>query len=242
MLRKARAGSVLEAGPELISLFAAKFLNFLRNPYSVAKVLNTIGEAASALPTDPTLKTAYQEVISGSRPHQRSICQRFGLSDETYERWLRTLFMALASDPRTPLNLFEETVKGLFESCYTIVDLHDCSQAAPQHVCLLSDRGFTMPLQNDSEFAFEFNLTSGAFVTYAFFDPRAGLEQRFADRSTRDPALVERAVAGLRAQVKVSLHVDDLPQLARYNQLTAFQCFSTVYGAHPQPLLSPPAS
>jgi hypothetical protein len=76
-----------------------------------------------------------------------------------------------------------------------------------------------MPLQNDSEFAFEFNLASCAFVTYAFFDPRARLEQQFADRATRDPAFVERAVAELRAQVKISLHVDDLPQLARYNQI-----------------------
>lgn len=241
VLRKARAGSILEAGPELINLFAAKFLNFLRNPYSVTKALNTIGEIASALPTDPALKTAYQEVISGSRPHQKFICQRVGLPEDTYEHWLRALFITLASDPRTPLNLFEETVKGLFESCYTIIHLHDYPQSAPQHICLLSDRGFTMPLQNDSEFAFEFNLASCAFVTYAFFDPRARLEQQFADRATRDPAFVERAVAELRAQVKISLHVDDLPQLARYNQITAFQCFSTVYAAHPQPLLRLPA-
>lgn len=55
---------------DLTALFAAKFLNFLRNPYSVPKVLDTFKRVTTLRPTNKDLDAQLELVLSGSKPHQ----------------------------------------------------------------------------------------------------------------------------------------------------------------------------
>ncbi len=55
---------------EIIDLFAAKLLNFVRNPFSIQKVLNSFPGLASYDPTDPALLAEYRRIVSGKKPHQ----------------------------------------------------------------------------------------------------------------------------------------------------------------------------
>jgi hypothetical protein len=48
---------------EILELFAAKLMNFLRNPYSIKKVLNTIGGILQYHPTDPHDLASYEAVL-----------------------------------------------------------------------------------------------------------------------------------------------------------------------------------
>lgn len=232
LLQKLQSGETHDIKNELLNLFAGKLLNFLRNPNSVTKVLNTIGVLADTEPTDPTLRLAFLRVQSGSRPRQAEICKAFGVEDITYLRWLKTLFLILMKPPGEPFNLFESTIKAMFESSYVQVHIYEYSTPDPHHVCLLSDRGFNVPIQGTAIVGFEFNLTSHAFARFAFVDPL-----HFMKKCARTDLAI-RAAAAARATVDVTHFKNNLPALAKYNQLTAFQCASSVFAATSSPLLT----
>jgi hypothetical protein len=80
---------------EIIDLFAAKLLNFVRNPFSIVKVLNSFSDFASYNPTDAALLADYRRIVSGRKPHQAHLCAQLGISDSQYVEWLRLLFMLL---------------------------------------------------------------------------------------------------------------------------------------------------
>ena len=70
-------------------------LNFVRNPFSVVKVLNSFPGLASYDPTAPALLADYRRVVSGRKPHQAHLCAKLDISDAQYVEWLRVLFMLL---------------------------------------------------------------------------------------------------------------------------------------------------
>ena len=73
LLAKLNAGSG-DIKTEIIDLFAAKMLNFVRNPFSIVKVLNSFPGLAGYDPTDPALLADYRRVVSGRRPQQAHLC------------------------------------------------------------------------------------------------------------------------------------------------------------------------
>lgn len=80
---------------EVFNLFVAKLVNFIRNPYSVAKVVNTFGCFAEVHPTNPAIYDTYVRTLTGRRPHQAHLCRSLDISDDQYKTWLRLLFMLL---------------------------------------------------------------------------------------------------------------------------------------------------
>jgi hypothetical protein len=94
LLAKLNSGSN-DIKAEIIDLFAAKLLNFVRNPFSIQKVLNSFSGLASYDPTDPALLAEYRRTVSGKKPHQAYLCAQLGISDAQYVEWLRVLFMLL---------------------------------------------------------------------------------------------------------------------------------------------------
>jgi hypothetical protein len=57
---------------EIIDLFAAKFLNFVRNPFCIVKVLNSFPGIASFDPTDPELLADYRRP---ARHQRHAVCR-----------------------------------------------------------------------------------------------------------------------------------------------------------------------
>ena len=111
---------------EIIDLFAAKLLNFVRNPFSIVKVLNSFPGVASYDPTDPALLADYRRIVSGRKPHQAHLCAQLGISDAQYVEWLRLLFMLLVPMADGRPNFFEEMIKGLLENRKTHVAAFVC--------------------------------------------------------------------------------------------------------------------
>lgn len=224
LLQKLGNGS-LDLKKELVEVFAAKFLNMLRNPFSVNKVLNTVGEVARFEPTDPALRALLANVASGSRPHEANVCAEYGITSETYERWLRVLFMLLG--PRDDRNLFEDTAARLFNNSYVTVQVFEYKDSDPSNICLLSDRGVGFVTSKDDEAIFAFNITSKSFAIYGFTDP-----------AKRAPQLPPAATDGLRGQVVVRHTVGDLGALGSFNERSIFYAAHTVLASGPAPRLS----
>jgi hypothetical protein len=223
LLRKLRSGDS-NIKKEVIELFVAKLMNFLRNPYSIQKVLNTIGGLLAYHPTDPELLDRYRAVLEGRKPHQEYLCRQLGIDAATYQRWLAALFMALFRPAPDVPNLMEGIVKGLLESpsnspqaaVFQFVDEHSDKR------CLLSDRGYVTLLPESQGLSLSFNLNSTAFINYTFFD----IDQFAAGK------VPPRVIELYKTQPK-NLHVqfvsNNLDALVTYNRNAVYQCAHGVY-------------
>lgn len=221
---------------EIVELFAAKLMNFLRNPFSIRKILNTFGSAASHQFTDPALAAELDAAIKGSRPQRGTVCTRFGISDEEYDRWLRVLFLLLTNAPGQPLNLFEEVVKRVLESNWTQVFVVEETGTDSDRVFLLSDRGFNAfspdlnALGLGDAVTFEFNVCARASVSFTLADPTPLVTSGRLPASAVDNAI--------RANVRVSHVRDNRDLLVRYNQRTISHCAEMVFSASASPILA----
>ena len=201
-------------GDELVNLFAAKLLNFIRNPFCIEKVLNSFPDFAAYSPTDPDLLETYKTIASGRKPHQDHVCRELGVSHGTYIKWLKLLFMVLTPLKRGESTLFENMVKGLIENRSThnaaFVWVYDTAY------CLLSDRGFCQPVESGPTMTgWSFNLCSTAHIDYVFADVGTLMRGKTAPeyleyllevRKRRPPSIV------------YSVLNNDLAALALYNR------------------------
>jgi hypothetical protein len=212
---------------EILELFAAKLMNFLRNPYSIKKVLNTIGGVLHFHPTDPQILANYEAVLAGAKPHQKFLCNQLGVSPEEYKAWLAALFMTLFRPVPNEPNMMEGIIKGLFEapSVFPMVCVYRYDRAEDDKRCLISDRGYSSPIGQEDHLSFSFNLCSYAFITYVF-----GAIDALEPAKRAAPELVEK-FKKLRKGVSVMPFINDLNALARYNQNVVYQSHHAVYSS-----------
>jgi hypothetical protein len=225
LLRKLDQGSN-DLKKEILEIFVSKFMNLLRNPYSVRKVLDTIGGVLRFHPTDPELLADYDAVLTGQKPHQTYLCARLGISSEEYQAWLSALFMTFFRPVRGELNIMERIVKQVFESPggYPMVCVYRYEGEHADKRCLLSDRSYSMPLPQDQHLSFNFNLCSTAFITYIFASIDA------LNLEGLPPGVIELYRTETR-NVQVVRFTNDLAALERYNRSVVYQCNHSVYSS-----------
>lgn len=212
---------------EVIGLFAAKLVNFLRNPYSIRKVLNNFHPVLQFQPAYKYLLQDYQAVIGGQKPHQEYLCKQLGISQGEYQAWLAALFMLLARvGGSEELNMMEAIIKALFEqpSLFPFAIINRYTPDLDGSCCLLSHRGYCEPLPAD-QVSFSFNLCSHAFITYILADIDSLPDRKY-------PAwLVELYKKQSPKEMTVMCAVDNLPALRDFNRNVANQCHSKVYSS-----------
>jgi hypothetical protein len=211
---------------EILNIFVPKVLNFLRNPYSVKKILNSVGQIGRYKPTDPEILQTYGAIISGKRPQQVHLCSELGISDTEYKNWLLALFLLLVRFEDGKTNILESVVKGLYEnpSNHIMVFVYQYLDEFDDKRCLLSDRGYSMPLPEGPHLSFDFNLCANAFIRYVFTDVNeaapAGTDQRTL-----------AAFKQMRRTVNMYYIKNDLNALAIYNRHVIYQCHNKVYSS-----------
>ena len=153
---------------EVINLYAAKLLNFARNPYSIPKILDTFGLFANYTPTQPAIHKLFIAVLNGRRKHQEHLCKQLGITNTQYEQWLRMLFnMLMELAPGFP-PMFDQVVRTVFTSKEFAIGVLVSTYCEPK--CLLSDRGFSTNIKSDRGYGFDFNLCGRAFIRYIVLD------------------------------------------------------------------------
>lgn len=201
-------------GDELVDLFAAKLLNFIRNPFCIQKVLNTFPDFATFEPTDQDLLAIYRTIVAGHRPHQAYVCRELDVSDDMYIDWLKLLFMLLTPLKSGQSNMFENMIKQLLENRNT----HNAAfiQIYDNDYCLLSDRGFCQPVPSSPHMTgWSFNLCSTAFVDYIFADVATFMNGRLSPQDLDQIMAFRRK---LPASLNVTSMKNDRNALAVYNK------------------------
>jgi len=209
---------------EVISLFLSKFLNFVRNPYSIKKVLNTFPQLCNVHPTDPVHYANFRKVLDGRKPQQKYLCGQLNISEQEYVDWLSVIFLLLAPLEQSSTNFFEQMVRKmcLDTGLFTMVLIYTYDD----HSCLLSDKGYSIPLPDKDHMVWDFNLYSKGFIRYAF-----GILDKLAP-----PNAPKELVEKYKSQPKsIDVHniVNDLDTLRKYNQNVVYQCHSKVFSSTP---------
>jgi hypothetical protein len=221
LLKKAEVRSA-DISDELIALFSAKLLNFMRNPYSIPKMLDTFKGFAGLRPVDPNQDRFLQLVLNGRKPHQKAMCRRLGLSDTQYLHWLGTMFLMLHELSPGKETMFDGMVRNLFTNKDYSVEVMISMYSTEN--CLLSDRSFSTNLQVLEKDGMDFNLRHNAFIRYVFARRTALLP------SDTPPDLIAMSRI-LEPRITVHYSVDDMTQLRYYNQNVINQSHSRVFCA-----------
>lgn len=210
---------------EVLEIFRLKFLNFLRNPYSVKNILNTLGCLRGIVPTCPADYAYFIRVLNGRRPQQSYLCQKLGISNEEYKDWLAVLFMNLSVESNN-LNLMDSMITELFESPSLVISI--CVHKYTQERCLLSDSGMVFWEDDFGNMVFNFNLSSHSFIQYGFFNIDKGMYEQFpvetVDRFKKQPK-----------DINVRCETDNFDALRVYNSLAVYQSKAKVFCSSASP-------
>lgn len=211
---------------EVVNLFVSKFLNFIRNPYTAKKVLNSFPNLTTYHPTDEKLLSAYKAIIEGRKPQIEYLCEQINLPKEDYINWLKTIFMLTAVVDSNGYNFLESLLAEIFNNPKTIIQVGIYQY--DQEICLLSDRGFTNPLDQDGVMSFDFNLNKNSFIRFVFLDIQvvspAWATEEIITKYCEQPK-----------NIKVSFFKNDMELLDSYNKLVIYQSFEHVFAAKEMP-------
>lgn len=208
---------------EILNIFLSKFLNFVRNPYSIEKVLNTFASLKNVYPTNPIHYKNFERVLNGRKLHQIYLCEQLNISEKKYRDWLAIIFLSLTSfDEENQPNFLEQMIKGLYENSETYISV--TIYTYDDKTCLLSDRGYSIPFPENKHMIWDFNLYSHGFIRYAFLD----LEALTPKRTPQN--IIEKYKAAPKS-INVHNIVNDLNALEQYNKHVIYQCHKNVFNA-----------
>ncbi len=203
-------------------LFDYKFLNFVRNPYSIKNVLNTFPRLRKLRPTDPFHLTHFNRVLQGRKPHQQHLCQQLIISDDVYSDWLSVLFLLLTDFVGNERSMMKEVTDEMFQNPNHIVFVWIYTY--DNETCLLSDRGYSIPVSPNEHFAMDFNLCSHGFIRYFIGDVNVLTPLCFSKELVAQFKTVPRSLT-------VTHISNDLAALEQYNQHVVYQCHQKVFNA-----------
>lgn len=212
-----------DVASEIQSIFAIKYMNLVRNPYSAKEVLNTLPHLRNLKPTDNSHLANFERVLNGSKPQQKYLCELLNISKEDYTDWLGIIFIALAPLAKNESNFINTMTEHLLsnKNYYVAVIIYTFED----HSCLLSDRGFSTPLPENDHLSFDFNLTSKSFIRYIFTDIDSIVPGR----------MTEEEIENFKATKEIkSFHIhNDIQSLSIYNKHVVSQCNSKVFCSDP---------
>ena len=223
-LRTQRSRGSTREIPDAQRLFLTKMLNVFRNPFNIREALGMLPKHMTEFrPTDRQLHEKYVRVMEGSKPQQKHLIEKLGISEREYDTWLRSLFFLLQPMLPGQPNLYENILRGIIGNNDTFFMVHVFTFSF--NCCLLPDKGFVyLSVDDDAHKTWWFNLDSSSFVTYSlsqideFYSENEGPEIKTVLNEEPTP---------------VSYYYDNLEALRQYSRMALLQCHEHVYCASP---------
>ena len=208
--------------PEIINIFRFKILNFVRNPYSIEKILATFSAFKDIFPTDSIHYENFNRVLNGIKPQQKYLCKQLDITEDEYKEWLATIFLLLTPMKEGQLNFLDQFIKKIYENLnlFTQINIYTYND----ETCLLSDRGYNEYEINGDNMVWEFNLCSYGFIRYAFVNIDAFIPENISKE------IVDFYKSKPKSISIMKMH-NDLTQLKYYNQRTVELCHEHVFGS-----------
>lgn len=152
---------------EIFEIFLCKFVNMIRNPYSVRLVIEILSEFEKYIPSSNDINHMDKKIVNLENNNKDQVCQIFGFSEDDYRRWLRIIFLTLGRYNRengfTPIDYLVE--QELLNPHKTVVRI-DVYKYDNER-CLISDKGFC-ELKAEHGFNLTFNIDKKCLVSFTF--------------------------------------------------------------------------
>lgn len=204
----------------LLTLFNAKLMNVIRNPYCIISTINTYSLFSNYTPTDEYLRKYFNK-INMMKVHN-DLLSEFDITEEQYKKWLKIIFYMVVpfklNNGKT-FNFASELINKIFDP--EKMHLHVAIATHEREVCLLSDRAhvdFSEALPGNN-FGYEFNLTKNAFIHFIFAENSLDNLSKLADNKLQIPSL------------KTHKFVNKDSLFRAYNSRVIYQCHTNFYAA-----------
>ncbi|WP_374528451.1 hypothetical protein [Acinetobacter sp.] len=217
---------------EIIDLVSAKFINFLRNPFGIKKILNSFGNLNTLSPVDEGLLKEFKKINPQNIHISHEKLKIFNVSNEEYLNWLKTIFICLAVEMNGK-SIAEYLVEKLFLPESKIITL--VLNIYDSHTCLLSDRGYVdySALYDNRPFAMAFNLNKNTFLTVVI--KNNSLDELISEYPDMRPVLENLKEKGqsqfIQSGIDLQVFYNKLEFLKSYNSNVMFQCHKNFYGS-----------
>lgn len=218
-------GEVLKYAAERV--FKAKFMGWIRNPYSIARTIDMFKGMVGLYPTDPLLLAYFSDIRTGTKPHLAGVCSEFGVTSDQYFQWLEILFLSLMTPPGGTKSILESTVEKLVESkgnmghviVATFDDVAGCRVAIP-------DTGYLQGTEDPNHNMFLFNLNRSTFASFNVVD---------LSKQTliKVPSHMREQVDSFNIRFSAQHHHNNMRLLEGFNVLAAYQAHSHIFCADP---------
>lgn len=219
----------------LLTLFNAKLMNVIRNPYCIISTLNTYSLFCDYIPTDEYLAQHFNKINTMSI--NECLLSELCVTEDQYRQWLKIIFymvVPLRLPDGNSLNFMMEVIKKIFNPenmCISInLATHD------NEICLLSDRAHVdlSKALLDNNFGYEFNLTRNAFISFTFVENDLDNLARFINIPENLIAIMkERGISKLEVpSLEINKCVNDDTFFSAYNSRVIYQCHTHFYAAN----------
>ncbi|MDN3679662.1 hypothetical protein QWZ04_04900 [Vibrio tapetis subsp. quintayensis] len=223
LISKVENGSS-DIAEEVQRIFVLKFLNTLRNPFTIKETLQIFSQFSNYYPTDVELKEIYSKIDTEVKPHMGAVCERYEIAESEYLTWLKILYLLLYVRDNEGVNLLESVVKSFYENPIHHIQVFVCTYSRGQPV-LLSDRGFNKFDSSESCINYEFNLDYKSHIAFAFTDVTTALSEHPLHNNER----IIEMFKSMPQKINLRLEVDNEELLSAYNQRTVAQTSKMVF-------------
>lgn len=225
-----------DAVNELNDVLCLKFLNLIRNPYNIRKVLNTFGALADYYPANEQLLNEYRLLENRDDGGLERVCRVFNVSRKEYLRWMKIIFLSLI-DFGNNESMLENLIRALLEdkTHATSCIIYGISEAYSDKKPLLSDRAFVdFSDPKEDTLLVAFNLNSNYFIKFAMMNVRRIMEKEAPPGMDKEKVLSQ--FFNQKKEIIIYFYEDNeeaLSSLANYNMNAIYQCHSKVFCSAP---------
>jgi hypothetical protein len=218
---------------ELNDVLAMKFLNFIRNPFNIEKVLNTFGALADYYPLNSKLRAEYDKIEKRNDKGVERISQLFGVEKSMYFKWMRVIFLILMESFNEGKSMLDDIIYQFItdKKQATAVWVYKFTDENENKKVCLSDRSFVdLAEPGSGSLVMAFNLTKNCFIKLAMIDVKTMLENS-PDRPNTVEYLME-SLERIPKSIEIRLLLNGelaLESLAHYNRNAILQCHERVY-------------
>lgn len=217
-----------------LTLFNAKLMNVIRNPYCILSTINTYFNLCNYTPLDQNLAHYFGKIDTLKVPE--SVLSEFSINQIQFTKWLKIIFymvVPIRLSNGNYLNFAPEIIKNIFNPENMCIGINLATH--DKEVCLLSDRGhvdWSAALQGDG-FGYEFNLTKNAFIHFIFIENNLDNLSKFMHIPADILATMKnRGVNKIESfSLRINKFVNDDEVFKSYNSRVMYQCHNYFYAA-----------
>jgi len=221
---------------ELNDVLCLKFLNLIRNPWNIRKVLNTFGAFTDLYPRSEQLLKEYLLLESRDDGGLERVCRVFNVSKKEYILWMRVIFLSMVDFDNNE-SMLENLIRAMLEDkkYATGLYIYGISEAYSDKKPLLSDRAFVdFSDPTEPSLFVAFNLNANYFIKFGLMDVKHFMEQKCPHGMNKEKVLSQFYNQQKKIQIHFSEDNEDvLSALANYNMNAVYQCHSKVFCSVP---------